>query len=83
MGAAFFGGSPHVRQFIHMFFEVFPNFLCYLPVALPTMLSFKRKILGIPVVPLPFFLGGSGFPSKGNQPQKRSPLSSGFWSTIL
>ncbi|CAE7197730.1 unnamed protein product [Symbiodinium natans] len=46
MGAAFFGGSPHVRQFIHMFFEVFPNFLCYLPVALPTMLSFKRKIQG-------------------------------------
>ncbi|CAE7197728.1 unnamed protein product [Symbiodinium natans] len=46
LGAAQVGGSSDIRLFLHMFFEVFPSFLCYLPVALPTMLSFKRKIQG-------------------------------------
>ena len=41
-GAELMGGSPDVRIFIHMFLEVFPSFMCYLPVALPTLLSFKR-----------------------------------------
>ena len=36
--APMFGGSVRARLFLHMFWEVFPNFVCYLPVALPTML---------------------------------------------
>eukprot|EP00439_Symbiodinium_sp_Y106_P042229 s149_g5.t1 len=39
-----FGETYEVNVFFHSFLEVFPNFLCYLPVALPTMFSFRSKI---------------------------------------
>lgn len=43
-GEMLFGESYEVSVFCHSFLEVFPDFVCYLPVALPTLLSFRNKI---------------------------------------
>ena len=40
------GDSQEALLFLEGFLHSFPYFVCYLPMALPTMLSFKNKIQG-------------------------------------
>ncbi|CAE7621381.1 unnamed protein product [Symbiodinium sp. CCMP2592] len=46
MGSAMLGDSKEALLFLEGFLHNFPYFVCYLPMALPTMLSFKNKIQG-------------------------------------
>lgn len=46
MGLAMLGDSREALLFLEGFLHSFPYFVCYLPMALPSMLSFKSKIQG-------------------------------------
>ena len=46
LGQEVFGDSRHLELFLAGFLYNLPYFVCYLPIALPTMLSFRSKIQG-------------------------------------